>query len=270
MKIIIASVFALFVFLPCSLLANNYQENIVYYVSDIDGSVLYEISEGGEIVRSKTYTPYGGTHSEYNSVPGKMLHGYTGAIEYQQGLIGMGARVYSPEFRRFLSPDPVSYMSSGGDLRFIGRYHYAYNSPYMYVDPDGKAAVAVYALAAGAIGYSAYQLHGFFKSSAEIADAGIAKRAEMTAADVARAFSHGAPGEAMEAQRLYHANRAWAANAAQSITGEAFVSFSGLTFNAPSSAWEAIASSGVGVFINLYVGDDLKVNVDIPEDRGVR
>ena len=50
----------------------------------------------------------------------------------------MQQRYYDPLTGRFLSVDPVvtgGYSGSG-----FGRYHYAYNNPYRYVDPDGQNA----------------------------------------------------------------------------------------------------------------------------------
>jgi len=80
------------------------------------------------------YEPYG--KPQYNG--DKSVVGYTGH-EYtaESGLSYMKARWYEPELGRFLSPDPVQYQP--GNPTSFNRYAYANNSPYMFVDPDGRA-----------------------------------------------------------------------------------------------------------------------------------
>jgi RHS repeat-associated protein len=56
------------------------------------------------------------------------------------GLVYMQQRYYDPTIGRFLSVDPVGPLSDPSN--HFGRYHYAYNNPYRYVDPNGEAATA--------------------------------------------------------------------------------------------------------------------------------
>jgi hypothetical protein len=53
----------------------------------------------------------------------------------------MQQRYYDPIAGRFLSVDPVTTNAENGS--FFGRYHYANNNPYKYVDPDGRSPVHV-------------------------------------------------------------------------------------------------------------------------------
>jgi len=88
----------------------------------------------------------------FNEDEGRSRIGYTGHVrDGASGLIYMQARHYDPELGRFLSNDPVGF-SAENPMSF-NRYAYANNSPYRYVDPDGRNAVT-------AIG-------GFFYESAE-------------------------------------------------------------------------------------------------------
>ena len=52
------------------------------------------------------------------------------------GLINMNARMYDPVLARFLSPDP--HVQAPSCTQSYNRYAYAFNSPLMYVDPDGE------------------------------------------------------------------------------------------------------------------------------------
>jgi RHS repeat-associated protein len=65
--------------------------------------------------------------------------GFTGHLNAPElGLVYMQQRYYDPVAGRFLSIDPAVTDVSTGDS-FI-RYAYANNSPYKYIDPDGRDA----------------------------------------------------------------------------------------------------------------------------------
>ena len=49
----------------------------------------------------------------------------------------MQQRYYDPAIGRFLSVDPVGPLADPSN--HFGRYHYAYNNPYRFTDPDGRA-----------------------------------------------------------------------------------------------------------------------------------
>jgi len=57
----------------------------------------------------------------------------------------MQARYYDPVIGRFYSNDPMSSTShlAKGNAHGFGRYTYANNNPYKYVEPDGKEGVGV-------------------------------------------------------------------------------------------------------------------------------
>jgi RHS repeat-associated protein len=50
-------------------------------------------------------------------------------------LIYFGARFYSPKIHKWLTPDPA--------LQSDDLYHYCFNNPFYYMDPDGRAAFAI-------------------------------------------------------------------------------------------------------------------------------
>ncbi|MCL1137738.1 RHS repeat-associated core domain-containing protein [Shewanella pneumatophori] len=56
----------------------------------------------------------------------------------------MQARYYDPVIGRFYSNDPVDvlgHMQRGNPVHGFGRYTYANNNPYKYVDPDGEFGI---------------------------------------------------------------------------------------------------------------------------------
>lgn len=58
------------------------------------------------------------------------------------------ARTYDPQLGRFIQIDP---MTDEGDQERLSTYHYSYNNPVLYTDPDGKIGI-IGALIGGAIG----------------------------------------------------------------------------------------------------------------------
>ncbi|MCV2885755.1 RHS repeat-associated core domain-containing protein [Aestuariibacter sp. AA17] len=71
--------------------------------------------------------------------------GYTGhKFDTDIGLSYMQVRYYDPVIGRFYSNDPVDslgHMLRSNPIQGFGRYTYANNNPYKYVDPDGEAGV---------------------------------------------------------------------------------------------------------------------------------
>jgi RHS repeat-associated protein len=62
--------------------------------------------------------------------------GFTGHVkDAQTGMNYMQQRYYDPMIGRFLSVDPVTATSVGGNFN---RYWYANDNPYRFIDPDGR------------------------------------------------------------------------------------------------------------------------------------
>lgn len=107
-----------------------------YVVTDYLGSVSHVYAENGVQLERSSYKPYGGATLIKNDFSASYI-GYTGGVQ-AAGLIDLGARHYSPELRRFISPDPVGFMTGG--VNHLAQYHYANNNPLRYVDTDGRSA----------------------------------------------------------------------------------------------------------------------------------
>jgi RHS repeat-associated protein len=104
-----------------------------YQHTDILGSPVATTDEAGNVADRTEYTPFG---NPINRAVNGM--GYTGHVmDSATGLTYMQQRYYDPLVGRFLSTDPVGPESD--PLNHFGRYHYAYNNPYRFTDPDGRA-----------------------------------------------------------------------------------------------------------------------------------
>ena len=59
------------------------------------------------------------------------------------GLYYLNARYYSPELRRFISPDDTAYLDPE-NANGLNLYAYCYNDPVNYADPSGHLAVSTF------------------------------------------------------------------------------------------------------------------------------
>ena len=127
-------------------------ERVTYFVNDANGSPLLEVNDAGLVIAEAEYRPYGESQDAVRRTGREATIGYADSLNQQDGIQAMGVRLYAPELGRFVSPDPVGYLDKG--MVHFGRYHYANNNPYKYVDPDGEAALPLILLMLGGFAYT--------------------------------------------------------------------------------------------------------------------
>ncbi|HVJ61793.1 MAG TPA: RHS repeat-associated core domain-containing protein, partial [Tahibacter sp.] len=115
-------------------LFNEVVTTVTYYHTDALGSPAAETNSSGGIVKRSRYEPYGApTTGVFENGPG-----YTGHMtDSLSRLSYMQQRYYDPALGRFLSVDPVASGRNGNDN--FNRYWYGNNTPYKFIDPDGRA-----------------------------------------------------------------------------------------------------------------------------------
>ena len=105
-----------------------------FHHTDALGSPVAVTNQAGAVIERNDYEPYG-------AIIGKPTYqgiGYTGHVQDgATGLTYMQQRYYDPQVGIFLSVDPVT--AYGAPLAHFNRYRYSNNSPYGFVDPDGRA-----------------------------------------------------------------------------------------------------------------------------------
>jgi RHS repeat-associated protein len=115
-------------------------ERVTYYHNDALGSPVAATDRNGTLLWRESYAPYGErlTHEAGS----KDTVWYTGKPEEAAfGLNYFGARWYDPKIGRFMGVDPAGF--SADNIHSFNRYVYANNNPYVYLDPDGKSALAI-------------------------------------------------------------------------------------------------------------------------------
>jgi RHS repeat-associated protein len=92
------------------------------------------------VVWRESYRPYGERLTKSAAAKANDVW-FTSRRLDSTGLVYMGARYYDPVTGRFVSTDPKGF--DEGNVQSFNRYEYANDNPYRYVDPDGKASLAI-------------------------------------------------------------------------------------------------------------------------------
>jgi RHS repeat-associated protein len=121
-----------YVYLHRHVLAEVSGGSATYDHTDGLGSPVAQTNASGALLNRTRYEPYGAV-----AAGNAGTIGFTGHVnDNDTGLVYMQQRYYDPVAGRFLSIDPVvTDANTGGSFN---RYVYASNSPYKYVDPDGR------------------------------------------------------------------------------------------------------------------------------------
>jgi len=100
--------------------------------ADRAGSIRAIGDDGGQRLRAYDYKAFGEplgpstrTLARFNTEP----------IDFNSGLVHLGARFYDPTVGRFLSADTI--LPDVLNTQAANRYAFAYNSPVAYIDPSG-------------------------------------------------------------------------------------------------------------------------------------
>lgn len=127
-----------------SLIASFYahaERITTYYINDPSGTPIMEMNEAGEITHYPVRMPFG---EEYVA-PGEQKTagvGFTGHYQNSEtGLVYMQARNYNPQLGMFYSFDPGNHNYQ--DPFAFGRYGYANQNPYKFIDPDGRDPIDI-------------------------------------------------------------------------------------------------------------------------------
>jgi RHS repeat-associated protein len=121
-------------------------EKVTYFHNDISGSPVAATDANGNLLWTESYQPYGAKVQNSVSTAAQPI-AYTGKVyDDSTGLMYFGARYYDPVLGRFTGMDPQEFTPT--NIHSFNRYAYGNNNPYRYVDPDGKASIAIVAACA--------------------------------------------------------------------------------------------------------------------------
>jgi RHS repeat-associated protein len=130
-----------FIYLGGKLIAEtDANGSTVYEHTDALGSPVARTNAAGVGLSRTRYEPYGAISSGFTPGSNGLTDvGFTGHVnDPETGLVYMQQRYYDPLAGRFLSVDPVTTDANTG--KSFNRYEYGNNSPYRFIDPDGRAS----------------------------------------------------------------------------------------------------------------------------------
>ena len=111
---------------------------VYYYVTNLQGDVMYLVDSSGNQVAAYTYDPFGkvlsssGTMAEINPL---RYRGYY--QDSETGFYYLQSRYYDPAICRFINAD--SYASTGQGLLDYNMFAYCGNNPVNRADPSGQS-----------------------------------------------------------------------------------------------------------------------------------
>ena len=124
------------------LLKSDTEAETLRQATDQRGSVILTLDRGGNILLQEAFSPYGEAIADENGgmqeTPPPALYRFAGR-EYDRatGLCYLGARYYSPEDGRMITPDDAAYAFPGG-LSGLNLYAYCLDNPETFEDVSGN------------------------------------------------------------------------------------------------------------------------------------
>ena len=124
--------------------ALKYNDTTYYYITNLQGDVMYMIDAQGNTVASYDYDPYGnifsatGAMAEINPL---RYRGYYYDTELE--MYYLQSRYYDPQIGRFINADDVSFLGATGTPLSYNLFTYCENNPLIHSDPCGYAKVTI-------------------------------------------------------------------------------------------------------------------------------
>lgn len=125
---------------------NNGTSTTYYFQRNIQGDVVAIYDTNGNKVTEYAYDAFGNctilstTNSTIAHANPFRYRGYY--LDAETGFYYLNARYYSPEWRRFISPDDTAYLDPETP-NGLNLYCYCGNDPVNYADPSGHEPVAI-------------------------------------------------------------------------------------------------------------------------------
>ena len=124
--------------------ALKYNSTTYYYITNLQGDVMYLIDANENTVASYEYDPYGnivsatGTMAEINPM---RYRGYYYDAELE--MYYLQSRYYDPQICRFINADDISALGGSGTFSGYNLFAYCLNNPINMVDMDGREPISL-------------------------------------------------------------------------------------------------------------------------------
>ena len=112
--------------------------SVYYYITNLQGDVMYLVDADGSIVASYEYDPYGNIISATGSMANLNPLRYRGYYyDTELEMYYLQSRYYDPQIGRFINAD--SYASTGQGVLGCNMFAYCANNPINCIDSSGQA-----------------------------------------------------------------------------------------------------------------------------------
>ena len=123
---------------------NGANTNAYYFLKNLQGDVIAIYDANGAKVVTYSYDAWGNCTIDSTTTDYDLAHAnpirYRGYYyDENTKLYYLNSRYYSPEFRRFISPDDTNYLVPK-NVNGCNLYCYCGNDPILYIDPNGTLA----------------------------------------------------------------------------------------------------------------------------------
>ena len=151
--------------------SNGTDESVYYYQRNLLGDVIAIYDTTGTKVVEYAYDAWGNCTITSSTTNYNLAHAnpirYRGYYyDEDTKLYYLNARYYSPEFRRFISPDDTNYLDPES-VNGLNLYCYCNNDPVNYYDPSGHAFLLILGIS-GIVAGLAYGVYKDYKDDDSI------------------------------------------------------------------------------------------------------
>lgn len=121
--------------------ALKYNGTMYYYITNLQGDVMYLVDSSGATVAAYEYDPFGNIVSQDGSMATINPLRYRGYYyDADLDMYYLQSRYYDPNIGRFISADDVHYIGADGTVSSYNLFTYCKNSPFLYTDESGHWA----------------------------------------------------------------------------------------------------------------------------------
>ena len=125
---------------------------VYYYITNLQGDVMYLVDDTGTVKAAYTYDPYGNTLTATGILAEFNPLRYRGYVhEDEMGWYYVSSRYYDPQLRRFINADAIELIGANGDFVSVNLFAYCGNNPIIREDNGGQFWNIVAGAVSGAI-----------------------------------------------------------------------------------------------------------------------
>ena len=127
--------------------ALKYNGTMYYYITNLQGDVMYLVDSSGATVASYEYDPFGNIISQNGSMATINPLRYRGYYyDADLDMYYLQSRYYDPNIGRFINADNISFLGTNDPVLSLNLFSYCENNPISNVDPLGLFSIPTWSI----------------------------------------------------------------------------------------------------------------------------